>query len=181
MLNPWEVKVVSDMPPFPFLPFLPSSKKLRLDQQPSFPVDDQLAMPTFPNNETPNDASTSATVSNRPTLQKDSSSENVSDSITISKQSLEKLDHAKPKELMLFGQTMNHAKPKMLVLFGQRIPIENAEMKITNYLSNPLQDLPKRSYGERLECNTENQCKKDTCDEETVEIEHSGSSSKEPV
>ncbi|KAI5425901.1 hypothetical protein KIW84_031649, partial [Lathyrus oleraceus] len=161
MLNPWEVEVVSDMPPFPFLPFLPSSKKLRWDQHPSFPINGQLAMPTFPNNETPNvdstvgmqgarhddfsfskssfhlekiplelfmshfrqsfdqDASTSATVSNRPTLQKDSSSENVSDWITISKQPLEKLDHAKPKELMLFGQTMNHAKPKVLVLFGQ--------------------------------------------------------------
>lgn len=207
MLNPWEVEVVSDMPQFPFVPFLPSSKKLRWDQQPSFAMDGQLAMPTFSNNETPNvdstagmqgarhddisfskssfhlekiplepfmshfrqsfnhDASTSTSVSNSPTLQKESNNK-----------SSEQLDHAKPKELVLFGQTIKHAKPKelelfgetmdhakskVLVLFGQRIQIdsgnENAEMKITNYLSDPLQ------------------CKKDSNSEgETVEIEHSG-------
>ncbi|KAI5404729.1 hypothetical protein KIW84_051764 [Lathyrus oleraceus] len=126
MLNPWEVEVVSDMPMFPFLPFLPSSKKLRWDQQPSFAMDGQLAMPTFPNKETLNvdstasmqgarhddfsfskssfhlekiplepfmshfrqsfnyDASTSTSVSNSPTLQKESNDENVSGSISIS-------------------------------------------------------------------------------------------------
>ncbi|KAI5425922.1 hypothetical protein KIW84_031666 [Lathyrus oleraceus] len=214
MLNPWEVEVVSDMPPFPFVPFLPSSKKLRWDQQPSFAMDGQLTMPTFPNNETPNvdsttgmqgarhddisfskssfhlekiplepfmshfrqsfnhDASTSTSVSNSPTLQKESNNKSSQQLDHAKPKELvlfgQTIKHAKPKELELFGQTMDHAKPKVLVLFGQRIQIdsenENAEMKITNYLSDPLQ------------------CKKDSNSEgETVEIEHSGSSSKEPA
>ncbi|KAL5059988.1 hypothetical protein RYX36_031592 [Vicia faba] len=237
MLNMWQVEIVSEMPWFPFHPLLSSSKKPRLAQHPTFLMNGQLSMPTFPNvamtstagmqggghdhfnhsnscyhlEKIPlglfiaqqrfnHDASTSTTVPNSPTLLKESSgenvpSENVSGFISISTQPSEKLDHvklkevmffgqtmdhAKPKELVLFGQTIVHSKPKQLVLFGQKIHIdwgnENGEGKITNYSSHsPQQD----SSNENLECNLENQCKKDALEGETMEIEDSVSSSKE--
>ncbi|XP_058742356.1 auxin response factor 8-like [Vicia villosa] len=209
MLNLWQVEIVSEMPS---PPFLPSSKKLRLAQHPTFSIDGQLSMPTFPNagmqgarhnhfshsnssyrvekiplglfwlyfrQSFDQDASTSRTVPNSPTLQKDSSSENVSGenvsgSMSISTQPLEKLNHEKPKEIVLFGQKV-YTKPKQLVLFGQKIHInsgyENGEEKITKYSSDSdLQD----SSSERLEYNLENQCKNDTLEGETMEIEDSG-------
>ncbi|CAI8614585.1 unnamed protein product [Vicia faba] len=187
MLNLWQVEIVSDMPWLPFHPFLPLSKELRLPQHPAFPMDGQFSMPTFPNVPVTSTAgmhgardeyfqqrfnhhtSTSTTAPNNLTLQKESSSENVSGLIS------EKPDHAKPKHLVLFGQTIVHAKPKQLVLFGQKIQIdsgnENDEEKITNYSSDsPLQN----SSSERLECDLENQCKIDTLEGETMEIEDSG-------
>ncbi|CAK8543850.1 unnamed protein product [Lathyrus sativus] len=100
-----------------------------------FPTIEQIPLEVFMSHFQPSfnhDASTSTTV-NSTILQKESNSENVSSSI------LDKLDHAKPKELVLFGQTILHAKPKVLVFFGQKIQIEsrngNAEEKITNYPS----------------------------------------------
>ncbi|KAI5390937.1 hypothetical protein KIW84_075979 [Lathyrus oleraceus] len=186
----------------------PSRKKPRLLEHQAFPIDGQFSMPTFPNyiqtpnipifhlpetslagmqgarhdpfglslsdlhiNESPlgllnpnfqqpfdHNATPSMTVPSNVVLQKANDSENVSCSAS------EKQDHAKPTRILLLGQTIQ-------IDPGH----ENAVKKILNKY------LPKRSYGERLEYNTENQCKKDTCDEETVEIEHSGSSSKEPA
>ncbi|CAI8614595.1 unnamed protein product [Vicia faba] len=47
VLNMWQVEIVSDM--LPFHPLLSSSKKLRLAEHPTFPMNGQLSMPTFPN------------------------------------------------------------------------------------------------------------------------------------
>ncbi|XP_058742360.1 auxin response factor 18-like [Vicia villosa] len=174
ILNPWQVKILPDMP--------------------TFPIDGQLSMPTFPNIQTPNvpimylpetspagmqgarhdhfshsksvpfnrDATTSTTVSNNLTLQKESASENASCLISMSTQPSEKQDHTKPKQIVLFGKTIQ-------IDTGNG----NAEKKITSSSSDPLQDLPKRCSGERLECDPESQCKEDTLAGETVEIEDS--------
>lgn len=174
MLNPWQVEIVSNMP---------SRKKLKLSQHPTFPIDGQLSMPTLSNNSQPpnvpilylletspagmqgarhghfshsksfpfnNDATISNTVPNNPSLQEANTCEDVSCSTSISTQPSEKLDHAKPKQIVLFGQTIQ-------IDSGN----ENGEKKITSSCFDPLQDLLKRSSGERLECNPENQCKKD--------------------
>ncbi|CAI8614594.1 unnamed protein product [Vicia faba] len=141
MVNPWQVKITSDMP---------SKKKRKLSQRPTFPIDGQLSMPTFPNNFQTRETSTACMHGARhdhfshlknipvynPALQMESTIENNSCSIPISTQPSEKLDHLKPDQILLFGK--------------------------------PIQDLLKRSSGERLEC------KKDALAEETVESEDSG-------
>ncbi|XP_058742351.1 auxin response factor 18-like [Vicia villosa] len=179
MLNPWQVEILPDVP--------------------TLPIDGQLSMPTFPNIQTPNDsmmylpetspagmqaarhdhfshsksvpfnrdATTSMTVSNNLRLQKESASENASCLISMSTQPSEKQDHAKPKQIVLLGKTIQ-------IDTGN----ENAEKKITSSSYDPLQDLPKRSSGERLECDPESQCKEDTLAGETVEIEDSGKNKK---
>ncbi|KAI5390941.1 hypothetical protein KIW84_075983 [Lathyrus oleraceus] len=86
-----------------------------------------------------NDATTSNTVPNNPSLQEANTCEDVSCSTS------EKLNHVKPKQIVLFGQTIQ-------IDSGN----ENVAKKITSSYSDPL-----RSSGERLECNPENQCKKD--------------------
>ncbi|KAI5404730.1 hypothetical protein KIW84_051765 [Lathyrus oleraceus] len=164
MLNLWQVEIVSNMP---------SRKKLKLSQHPTFPIDGQLSMPSLSNNNQPpnvpilylletspagmqgarhdhfshsksfpsnNDATTSNTVPNNPSLQEANTCEDVLCSTSISTQPSEKLDHAKSKQIVLFGQTIQIDSEN-----------ENVEKKITSSCSDPLQDLPKRSSGERAE------------------------------
>ncbi|CAI8585269.1 unnamed protein product [Vicia faba] len=95
-------------------------------------------------------ATTSMTVRSNAVLQKANESENVPCSPS------EKQDHANPAQIVLFGQTIR-------VDAGN----ENAVNKITNSFSNLLQDPPKQSSGERLECDPENQCIKETLAGET--------------
>ncbi|CAI8585268.1 unnamed protein product [Vicia faba] len=203
-LNPWQVDISQYVPPtIPFSPILP---ELGLPELPTV-MDGQFSVPSFPNNsQTPNvpilcsptgmqgdmndncsplkpyfqqpfnhdDATTLTTISNNPVLQMPSAIENVS----CSTQPSETLDYAKLEEFLAFDQTIE-------IDSGN----ENVEKKIANYSSDLLQDLSKGSSGERLECNPENQCKKDASEGETVEIEDSGnifdavsaSSSKEAV
>ncbi|XP_061345767.1 auxin response factor 18-like [Gastrolobium bilobum] len=49
-VNPWLVELVSNMPTIHLSPFSPPRKKLRLPQNPYFPFDDQISVPTFPSN-----------------------------------------------------------------------------------------------------------------------------------
>ncbi|KAI5425893.1 hypothetical protein KIW84_031644 [Lathyrus oleraceus] len=93
-------------------------------------------------------ASTSMTVPSKAVLPKANDSENVSCSAS------EKQDHAKPTQIVLFGQTI-------LIDPGH----ENAVKKITSNFSSQLQDPPKQTSGERHEENLAG---------ETLEIEHSG-------
>ncbi|KEH24016.1 auxin response factor 1 [Medicago truncatula] len=89
------------------------------------------------------------TLTNNSVLQKPNTSENVcSHSISTSTQSLKKPDHAKPHQLVLFGQTIQ-------IDAGN----ETSEKKMTNHLSDlHLQGLPTRSSDERFEWNPKNQC-----------------------
>jgi len=105
------------------------------------------------------------TLTNNSALQKPNTSENVSCShlISTSTQSLEKLDHAKPYQLVLFGQTIQ-------IDAGN----ENSEKKMTNHLSDlRLQGMPALSSDERIEWNPKNQCE-ETLAGETLEKKHSG-------
>ncbi|KAI5425919.1 hypothetical protein KIW84_031663 [Lathyrus oleraceus] len=158
-LNHWQIEIFPAMSlPISLSPFLPQYL-------------------TFPNNfQTPNVPETSTASMqgarhdhfshleniplDNPALQKESTSEKDSPSISISTQPSEKLDHAKPNQIVLLGQIIQ-------IDSGN----ENAEKKITSSCSDPLQDLPKLSSGERLECDPESQCRKDTLPGETVEIE----------
>ncbi|RZB85834.1 Auxin response factor 18 isoform H [Glycine soja] len=49
-VSPWLVELVSNMPAIHFSPFSPPRKKLRLPQQPDFPLDGQIPLSTFPSN-----------------------------------------------------------------------------------------------------------------------------------
>ncbi|CAL5350975.1 hypothetical protein CsSME_00038334 [Camellia sinensis var. sinensis] len=49
-VSPWLVELVSNMPVIHLSPFSPPRKKLRLPLHPDFPLDGQLAMPTFSGN-----------------------------------------------------------------------------------------------------------------------------------
>ncbi|KAE9590000.1 putative transcription factor ARF family [Lupinus albus] len=49
-VSPWLVELVSNMPAMHLSPFSPPRKKLRFPQHSDFPLDDQIPMPTFPNN-----------------------------------------------------------------------------------------------------------------------------------
>lgn len=67
---------------------------------------------------------TMMTVSNDLTLQKERTRENDSCSISISTQRSEELDHAKPKQIVLFGQTIQMDQDKQY--FGvETVEIEN--------------------------------------------------------
>ena len=105
------------------------------------------------------------TLTNNLALQKPNTSENVScsHSISTSTQSLEKPDHAKPHQLVLFGQTIRIDNGN-----------ENSEKKMTSHLSDlHLQGLPTRSSDERFEWNAKNQCE-ETFTEEALAMKHSG-------
>ncbi|KAI5425896.1 auxin response factor 8 [Lathyrus oleraceus] len=129
-VNPWQVEIVSNMPP--------SRKKPRLLEYQAFPIDGQFSMPVFhlpetspagmqgarhdpfglslsdlhinesplgllnPNFQQPFDhnATPSMTVPSNAVLQKANDSENVSCSAS------EKQDHAKPTQIVLLGQTI---------------------------------------------------------------------------
>ncbi|XP_052176470.1 auxin response factor 18-like [Diospyros lotus] len=49
-VSPWLVELVANMPAIHLSPFSPPRKKLRLPQNPDFPLDGQLQMPTFSGN-----------------------------------------------------------------------------------------------------------------------------------
>lgn len=49
-VSPWLVELVSNMPAIHLSPFSPPRKKSRLPQQPDFPLDGQLPMPSFSGN-----------------------------------------------------------------------------------------------------------------------------------
>ena len=105
------------------------------------------------------------TLTNNLALQKPNTSKNVScsDLISTSTQSLEKPDHAKPHQLLLFGQTIQTDAEN-----------ETSKKKMTNHLSDlHLQGLPACSYDERIEWNPKNQCE-ETLAGETLEMKHSG-------